>query len=189
MNQKLILENWRKYLKEVNASPRTFGDLQKIIKSIKFKKGASAAGGVVGDNVVGSAVGIGIDQLAKNIPFLSQAKSAYDLIKAVYDANNQTEKTNTWLDKLKIDNNYSKIVDDTIENAFVKELTNMLQDKNPQDPLPQDYDVNKELETFLKRKYNSRTLQGGPPPRTTSPSPAPTPPAGRRIDQLNEKKK
>jgi hypothetical protein len=36
MQQKLILENWRKYLKEVNESPRTFGDLQKIISSTMY---------------------------------------------------------------------------------------------------------------------------------------------------------
>ena len=185
MQQKLILENWRKYLKEVNASPRTFGDLQKIIRSIKLSKGAS----VLGDDAVGGAANFVINQIFSSLPIVSNAKSALELFKGIYDANDKTEKSNTWLDKLNVDDNYSKIVDDTIENAFVKELTHMLSTKNPQDPLPQDYDINKELEKFLKRNYGSRTLQGGPPPRTTSPSPAPTPPAGRRIDQLNEKKK
>jgi hypothetical protein len=161
MNQKLILENWRKFLKEEvqdlqqnNQNKKTlttFGDLQKLIKSIKLNKSVKA--------LATDAVGFGIDQLLSSIPIISNVKSAFDFFKTIYDAND-TVKSDTWLDKLNIDDNYSKIVDDSIENSFIKALLEMLSNKNPQDPLPQNYDINKELEIFLKTNYKSRTIQG-----------------------------
>jgi hypothetical protein len=131
---------------------RTYGDLQKIIQKVDRDKTLK----VVGDQVKDAL----IDQLAGLIPGASNIKDAFGFFKSIYDSKD-TQKTNTWLDKLNIDDNYTMIVDDTIENAFLKELSQMISRENPQTQLPADFNINKKLEDWLKQKYGNRTLAGG----------------------------
>jgi len=131
---------------------RTYGDLQKIIQKVDRDKTLK----VVGDQVKDAL----IDQLAGLIPGASNIKDAFGFFKSIYDSKD-TQKTNTWLDRLNIDDNYTMIVDDTIENAFLKELSQMIARENPQTQLPTDFNINKKLEDWLKQKYGNRTLAGG----------------------------
>jgi hypothetical protein len=70
------------------------------------------------------------------------------------------KKTNTWLDKLDIDDETSAIVDDTVENGFIKTLAKSLDKKSDNDPLEDDFNMNQELVDYLKEKYKGRTVTG-----------------------------
>ena len=58
--------------------------------------------------------------------------------------------------KINIDDNFSAIVDDRIENQFLNDLAQSFSKKTG--PLPDDFNINKELQTFIAKKYNKRTV-------------------------------
>jgi len=148
---KLVLKE-RKKLKEA-ALPqyKTYGELKKLVNGIMNKERLKAAG----DQIATAAV----DQILGLIPGASNVKSAFDFVKTIYDATDD-KKTNTFLDKLNVDDQYSKIVDDKIEMAFLKFLTQAIMDTPDQTPLPQDFDVNAKLQDYLKKNYQNRSLDG-----------------------------
>jgi len=174
MKYDLIVETWKRYINEVDVSPtppttptgtspaatpstnqsqlRTYGDLQKMLQKIDRDRTLKAVGDEAKDVI--------LDQIAGLIPGASNIKSAFGFFKSIYDSKD-TQKTNTWLDRLNIDDNYTKIVDDTVENAFIKELSQLIGRENPQTALPTDFNINKKLEDWLKQKYGNRTLAGG----------------------------
>lgn len=127
----------------------TFGDLKKTISGVMNKEKVKAAGGV--------AANLAIDQVLGLIPGASNAKSAFDFFKSIYSATDD-KKTNTFLDKINVDDKYAEIVDDKVEMAFLKYLSDLFSRKPDQEPIPDDFDVNKELEIYLKNKYASRSL-------------------------------
>lgn len=157
MEYKLIAENWKKFVNEQqppNAQAgqvRTFGDLQKIVDQINTNKTVKA--------VAGQAGNLAIDQIVGLIPGASNVKTAFDFFKTIYDSKDD-KKTNTWLDKLNVDDQYSAIVDDTVENAFLKVLYKMISEQSPNKELPANYSVDAELENFLKRTYANRSVSG-----------------------------
>jgi len=55
-------------------------------------------------------------------------KQAFDFIKNIYSATDD-KKTNTFLDKLNVDDNFAKIVDDKIEMAFMKSIADSIMAK------------------------------------------------------------
>ena len=127
----------------------TFGDLKKTINSVINKEKMKAA--------AGGAANLAVDQILGLIPGASNAKTAFDFIKNIYSATDD-KKTNTFLDKLNVDDNFAKIVDDKIEMAFMKSITDSIMAKPDNERLPQNYDINVELQKYLKSKYNNRTL-------------------------------
>lgn len=168
MEYKIITENWKKFINEQQPVPpapvvnpnaptaqisqiRTYGDLQKIIAQINRNKSTKAIAGQAGNFV--------LDQIAVSFPVVGNVKKAFDFFKAIYDAEDD-KKTNTWLDKLNVDDQYSAIVDDTVENAFLKALYQMLSQKPATEVLPINYSVNADLENFLKRRYGNRSVSG-----------------------------
>lgn len=154
---KLIMESWRgKVLQEQEI--QTVGELKKIINLHRLKAAGKGTAKIAGGVVVDAA----IDELSGKIPGLQAAfalfrgaKDTVSMIKKYYSAEDNF-KTNTGLDKLNIDDNVSKIVDDEIETAFLKALIDMLDDMNDDDEIP---DVNLELQKFLKRKFNQHSVE------------------------------
>jgi hypothetical protein len=144
-----------KILKEQQAPQiRTYGDLVKAITATMNKaRGKGAAG---------AATDIAISAVFDLIPGANTAKSAFDLFKGAYSATD-TVKTNTWLDKINVDDKYSEIVDDTIEMRFLKVLYNTFAARakeNANELLPVDFDVNKELENYLNANFDARSVSG-----------------------------
>lgn len=146
---KLVLK--QKKLNEA-AQFKTYGELKKAISLALNKERGKALAGQVAQ--------LGVDQILGLIPGASNAKSAFDFIKSVYDATDD-KKTSTFLDKFNVDDQYSKIVDDKVEMAFIKFLTQAITSTPDETPLPQDFDVNAKLQDYLKKNYQSRTLSGG----------------------------
>jgi hypothetical protein len=126
---------------------QTYGDLKKIIKAISLKQKGEKIGNIAIDTVLGV------------IPGFGTAKTTYDVIKAAI-SKPDTKKTNTWLDKLDIDDEMSTIVDDTVENGFIQAMTAAIENEPDNKPLEQDFNMNAKMVNYLKQQYNGRTIAG-----------------------------
>ena len=93
---------------------------------------------------------------------LFRSKTAFDIFKATFNKPD-TKKTNTWLDKLDIDDDTSAIVYDTVENGFLQTMTKMISGRPDTDILEPNFDMNVQLVDYLKKNYNNRTITGIPP--------------------------
>jgi len=126
---------------------KTYGDLKKVIELITLKQKGLKIGK------------IGLDQLLGFFPGASNAKTAFEFIKTAI-SKPDTKKTDTWLDKLDIDDNMSKIVDDTVENGFMQFMADEI-DREPDDkPLEPDFNMNAKMVNYLKNQYAGRTVAG-----------------------------
>ena len=72
----------------------TYGDLKKAIKTISLKQKGGKIGLVLIDTILGALPGIGA------------AKTTFDFVRAAFEKPD-TKKTNTWLDKLDVDDEMS----------------------------------------------------------------------------------
>ena len=129
------------------AELKTYGDLKKAIKAISLKQKGEKIGSVALDTIVGA------------IPGLGTAKTTYDFIKAAI-SKPDTKKTNTWLDKLDIDDSMSKIIDDTVESGFMGAIAKTVENESDDKPLEQDFNMNQKLVDYLKQNYQGRTVTG-----------------------------
>jgi len=125
----------------------TYGDLKKVIKAITLKQ----KGEKLGNIALGALMGL--------IPGADAAKSTFDFIKAAI-SKPDAKKTNTWLDKLDIDDEMSAIVDDTVENGFMLMMTKTIESKPDNESLADDFNMNTEMVNYLKKTYQGRTVSG-----------------------------
>jgi len=125
----------------------TYGDLKKAINTISLKQKGAKIGNVALDAVLGAIPGIGT------------AKSTFDFVKAAF-LKPDTKKSNSWLDKLDIDDEMSSIVDDTVENGFLKMISTTIDSETDTKPLEQDFNMNSKMVTYLKNNYSGRTVSG-----------------------------
>ena len=128
---------------------QTFGQLFDLLKNIQSR----AKGG----KITKAAINASIDAALGLIPGASTAKTALEFFKACYQKPDD-KKTNTVLDRLDVDDQVSLIVDDNIENAFLKYVTDLIQKYNPNEPIPADWDMTKELNRYLKTNYDNRAI-------------------------------
>jgi hypothetical protein len=126
---------------------KTYGDLKKLIKDISLKQ----KGEKVGDVALGTLIGF--------FPGADIAKTTFDFIKAAY-RKPDTKKTKTWLDKLDIDDDTIDIVDDTIENGFLKDQAKKFDSESDDKPLEDDFNMNARLIKYIEDKHNGRTITG-----------------------------
>ena len=125
----------------------TYGELKQAINAIKLKQKGVKIGNVAVDVVLGSLPGIGA------------AKTTFDFIKAAF-LKPDNKKTNSWLDKLDIDDEMSAIIDDTVENGFLEMITKTIESKRDDSPLEQDFNMNQKMVDYLKKEYGGRTVTG-----------------------------
>jgi len=128
----------------------TVGSVLAIIQKFRQAK----AGGQVGKKALEMAV--------EQIPVLNNiwsiikgSKEAKDMISTLYGMEDKF-KSNTGLDKLNVDDDISKIVDDKVEAAFLNHMIDSLGAMNPDDKMP---DVNLMLQSFLANKFNKNTVK------------------------------
>ena len=129
----------------------TYGDLKKVLKAISLKQ--------KGEKVVSKGKEIAVDTFLSLIPGAGAAKTALDIMSALYKSPD-SKKTNSWLDNLNIDDNFSKIIDDTVENGFLQVLYNTIEQNSNDKPLEADFDLNEKLKEYLKKHYAGRTVTG-----------------------------
>lgn len=129
----------------------TYGELKTLIKAITTKQKGLKIKGIIIDAIA--------DELIGKLPGGPTAKKTLDFVRAAF-SKPDTTKTNTWLDKLDIDDQFSAIVDDTIENNFLQDISKRIEGQSDETPLRQDFNMNTELEEFLKQNYKGRTVTG-----------------------------
>jgi hypothetical protein len=96
----------------------TYGDLKKVIRNIKLKQ--------KGEKIVSQGKSFALDQVLGLIPGASNAKTTFEFLRAAFEKPD-TKKTQTWLDKLDIDDEMSAIIDDTVENGFLKIMADTIE--------------------------------------------------------------
>jgi hypothetical protein len=126
---------------------KTYGDLKAAIKSITTGQKKEKIGGV------------GIDAIIGQIPVIGNIKTGVDLVRAFVEAPD-TKKTKTWLDKLQIDDNMSKIIDNAVENGFIQYIGKEIESQQDSTPLEPNFNMNQKLVDFLKNNYQGRTITG-----------------------------
>ncbi len=129
----------------------TYGDLKKLINSIKSKQ--------KGEKIISKGKEFALDQILGLIPGASNAKTAFDFIKVAI-SKPDTKKTNTWLDKLDIDDNMSKIVDDAVENGFMQTMAQSIESEPDDKKLEDDFNMNQKMTSYLEKIYGGRTITG-----------------------------
>lgn len=146
---KVIMENWDRFLLQ-EAPIQTVGDLKKLIKTHR----AVEAGKEVGKKAAEMAI--------EQIPVVSNifsiwkgAKEAKDMVAKLYGADDKL-KSNTGLDKLNVDDDVSKIVDDPIEVSFLNDLLKTIDGMDDLDPIP---DVNDALQAYLSDNFNQKQVK------------------------------
>ena len=123
---------------------KTYGDIKRVINAIIKKQKWQ------------KIKGVGID-VALGLLKLDKIKNAYDFFKAA--ANKQdTKKTKTWIDKLDVDDITSELLDDTVENSFIKYVTDMVYNKPDDEKVAQDFSMDQLLISWLSDKYEKRTV-------------------------------
>jgi len=133
-----------------NVELKTYGDVKAIINKVTKQNIFQNVKGVLADEGVNIAVSL----LASVVQGIGAAKKTYDIFRAI-GKKPDTQKTNTWLDKLDIDDQTAAIVDDTVENGFFQQLANTIS-KIPDDTaLDPSFDINKRFEEYLKQKYKN----------------------------------
>lgn len=138
-----------------NYRLETYGDLKKAVNVIKTAAVGSKLGGVA-VSVVTSILTLGLANVAQ-----TAIGSSLDLFKAFYNRPD-SKKTGTWLDKLDVDDNFSKIVDDNVEDAFLKFISDVINREPDDKPLEPNFNMNQKLIEYLSQHYGNRTLTGAP---------------------------
>ena len=126
---------------------KTYGDLKRSLDYIRTAKKDEK----IGDAVISAVIG--------NIPGIGQAKTVYDLLKAGFKKPD-TKKTDSWLDKLDVDDEVEAIVDDTVEDGFLRDLAKQFESEPDDKPLEPDFNMNQKMVDYLKDNYNQRTVTG-----------------------------
>jgi hypothetical protein len=133
------------------ADLKTYGDLQKLINNISKKQ--------KGEKIISKGKEFALDQVLGLIPGASNAKTAFDFIKTAI-SKPDTKKTDTWLDKLDIDDKMSQIIDDTVENGFIQTMAKSTESQPDTKPLEDDFNMNAKMVDYLKKTYSGRTVSG-----------------------------
>jgi len=147
---KLLMENWRNFLKEGPEADamQTIGDLRNAVRGAMMAKRVGAGKHAVKDIAVG--------MLADLVPGGGTAKSLWDVAKSMYSLPDE-KKTDTALDALNVDDEISAIVDDTIENAFMKVLGDLLK-KYPDDTSLEEVNVTTLLTNYIAKEFKNRVV-------------------------------
>ena len=133
------------------ANLETYGDLKQLLNNISKRQ--------KGEKIISKGKEFALDQILGLIPGASNAKTAFDFIKTAI-SKPDGKKTNTWLDKLDIDDDMSQIVDDTVENGFMQTMTKSIESEQDTKPLEDDFNMNAKMVDYLKKTYSGRTVSG-----------------------------
>ena len=198
---KLIMENWRTFLKEEETPPEPTGLGQKVATGIKnigsfisrkwqsmddavqddycTKKFPELLSGQGDIETFGDLVALlkctveysgrkkVLSIIANFVPGVASAREAFEasqnvagFILKMYQVDDNERPAGN-LGKLDMDDDVATILDNKVENLFVKDLIKVIQDGNSLDsPIPDNWDVTDALKAYLAREYEQRTITG-----------------------------
>jgi len=142
---KKIMNEWRQYLSEQDTGFvefETIGDLRKVLAQAKTTKNFRDIG-KTGAQAVQGAADITTGGVFPVLKLLWQ--------KAQKDPG--LAKTNKVLDKLMIDPEVSKVVDNKIEGRFLQDIAKAIEGKDDNDRL-EDMDMTRLLAKYIKKDYD-----------------------------------
>ena len=129
---------------------KTFGELLKLIQGIQIKN--------KGGKLLDKGISFAVDQVLGLIPGASNAKTAFDFLKTAFERPD-TKKTKTVVDKLNVDDQVAVIVDGSVEQKFLAHLIELIKQHGANTPIPSDWNITHELQTFLQKNFNNRTIE------------------------------
>jgi len=135
---------------EKSIELKTYGDLKLALTNIKKDQNLKKF-----KDVGGKAFSAALNLL----PGVGTAIDAYGVFKAAFNKPDNV-KTNTWLDKLDVDDDASSIVDDTVENDFLRVASDKFMDEPDDKVLDPNFNMDDELNNHLKGKFNARHVGG-----------------------------
>ncbi len=147
---KKLMTEWRIFLNEQEGQLQTVGDLRRAVQGAIRAKQSGQGKDAVKDVAVGALIDL--------LPGAGTAKSLFDVVKATYQLPDE-KKTDTALDALNVDDQVSAIVDDTVENAFLKALGNELKDI-PDEKQLEEVNVTTLLQKYIAKEFEKRTVGG-----------------------------
>ena len=157
---KNIVESWRGYVNEQEEEPdeeqvssseiENVGQLRTALKNYKIKK--------TGKGLLTKLVRKGIQSIPVAGPALGTVLDAGQLAKSLYGGDLDDKKPLPGLDAMRVSPDVSKIVDDDIEEEFLKVLSQELEDADPETPIS-DFNTTARLQNFIARKFNDTTVK------------------------------
>ena len=149
---KLLREYIRETLREDNSDRNieTVGDLKLLIKAATSKKKEDQGRAAFKDLASGL--------IADLIPGAGTVKGGFDALKTMYSMPDD-KRTGTALDYLDVDDPVAAIVDDNVENRFLKAVSDKLGSMDDNKPLSQ-FNITKLLAKFIKKEFEDRTIIG-----------------------------
>ena len=147
--KEIINEEYKAVLSEQEL--KTVGDLRAVLQKIQLAKKTGDVKAVAKD--------FAVDMVMDAIPGAATAKGLAGLVKSLWDpSGDQPEKkTGSSLDKLQIDPEVSKIVDDTVENNFIKTISKELENADDSMPLT-NLDMTMALQKYISGEYDRRSV-------------------------------
>ena len=128
---------------------KTVGDLKKLIKHASGKNKGKAGGKGLAD----TAIDIVVDEIQALIPGFATVKNLAMAAKGAYKLDDEA-KSGSALDVMNVDDDISKIVDDPVENAFMKDFAKKLEKIHDDTPIS-SLDVTKALTKWISDKFNN----------------------------------
>jgi hypothetical protein len=157
---KNIVESWRGYVNEQEEDPdeeqvssgeiENVGQLRTALKNYKIKK--------TGKGLLTKLVRKGIESIPVAGPALGTVLDAGQLAKSLYGGDLDDKEPLPGLDAMRVSPDVSKIVDDDIEEEFLKILSQELEDADPETPIS-DFNTTARLQNFIARKFNDTTVK------------------------------
>jgi hypothetical protein len=158
---KNIVESWREYVNEqeeeepdeeqVSSSEiENVGQLRTALKNYKIKK--------TGQGVLTKVLRKGIEAIPIAGPAIGAVLDAGELAKSLYGGDLDDKEPLPGLDVMRVNPDVSKIVDDDIEEEFLKVLSQELEDADPETSID-DFNTTTKLQNFIASKFNSTTVK------------------------------
>jgi len=135
---------------DTSRNIETVGDLKALIKTAVSKKKSDQGKSAFKDLTSGL--------IADIIPGGGTVKGMFDAVKAMYSLPDE-KRTGTALDYMDVDDEVSAIVDDNVENSFIKAVSEKLEGMADDKPLS-DVNMTSLLAQYISRKFNNRTVSG-----------------------------
>ena len=156
---KNIVESWREYVSEQEDADEeqvssdeieTVGQLRTALKNYKIKK--------TGQGVLTKVLRKGVEAIPVAGPAIGAVLDAGELAKSLYGGDLDDKEPLPGLAAMRVNSDVSKIVDDDIEEEFLKVLSQELEEADPETPID-DFNTTARLQNFIAGKFNQTTVK------------------------------